>query len=69
MSGIFSKPNIPAPPPPPPPPPPVPTVDDARLAAETRDQMLKRRGRRTTILTGPEGAATPTTGKTTLLGS
>jgi len=54
MSGIFSKPSVPkveAPPPPP-------TVDEARAAAETRDEMLRRRGRRSTILTG-EGGTSP----------
>lgn len=49
-------------------PPPAPTVDQARMAAETRDQMLRRRGRRSTVLTGPEGAAAPETQRTTLLG-
>lgn len=67
MSAVFSKPNIPASPPPPPPPP---TVDEARAAAETRDQMLRRRGRRSTILTGEGGIASPgQVGKTTLIGS
>lgn len=65
MSGLFSKPKIPTPAVTPPPP----TVDDARMAAETRDQMLRRRGRRSTIITGEGGVATPTTGKTTLIGS
>ena len=67
MSGLFSTPKVPAPPAPPPPPP---TIDEGRAAAESRDQMLRRRGRRSTVLTGPEGVATPTaTGKTTLIGS
>jgi hypothetical protein len=54
----------------PPAPPPPPTVDDARQAAESRDQMLRRRGRGASILTGPEGVGTPaSTSKTTLIGS
>lgn len=65
MSGLFSKPKIPAPVQAPPPP----TIDEARAAAETRDQMLRRRGRRSTIITGEAGIATPTTAKTTLIGS
>lgn len=48
----------------------APTTDDARLAAESRDEQLRRRGRRSTVLTGPEGvASTPQTGRTTLLGN
>ncbi len=65
MSGLFSKPNIPAPVQPPPPP----TVDEARAAVETRDQLVKRRGRRASVLTGDGGAASPTVGKPSLIGS
>jgi hypothetical protein len=50
-------------------PPAVPTVDDARTAAESRDQMLRRRGRRSTILTGEGGTGAGTVAKTTLIGS
>lgn len=65
MSSMFrpKMPDVPAPPPPPP------TVDEARAAAETRDQMLRRRGRRSTILSGEGGAPAPQVGRTTLIGS
>lgn len=47
-----------------------PTIDEARMSAESRDEMLKRRGRRSTILTGPEGvASTGDARKTTLIGN
>jgi hypothetical protein len=49
--------------------PPPPTTDEARLAAESRDEMLRKRGRRSTILTGPEGAAAGQTRTTTLIGN
>lgn len=48
---------------------PPPTTDEARLAAESRDEMLRKRGRRSTILTGPEGAAAGQTRTTTLIGN
>lgn len=68
MSSLFSKPKInqvvqEAPPPPP-------TIDEARIAAESRDQANRRRGRASTVLTGSAGVAAPTNvGKTTLIGS
>ncbi len=56
MGALFSPPS----PPPPPPPPPVPTfdspeIDDAR--EERRKAELRRRGRRSTILTSGLGDA------------
>lgn len=47
-----------------------PTIDEARSAVESRDEMLRRRGRRATILTGPMGVSnTGATQKTTLIGN
>lgn len=47
-----------------------PTIDEARMATESRDEMLRRRGRRATILTGPMGVSnTGATQKTTLIGN
>lgn len=60
------QPKMPAMPEPPPPPP---TTNDARMLADTRNEMLRRRGRRSTVLTGAEGAAAPMTQRTTLIGS
>jgi hypothetical protein len=66
--------SIPAPPPPPPPPP-APmqvTIDEARMARDTRDESLRRRvrGRASTILTSPESRSQvqPETAARTLLG-
>ena len=48
----------------------APTRDDARLEAERRSAILKRRGRAATILTSPQGvASSPTLGSPSLLGS
>lgn len=33
----------------------TPTIDESRARVETRDEMLRKRGRRATILTGPGG--------------
>ena len=69
MSGLFDKPEIPAPPPPAPPPP-VPTMDKARQRQQATDELAGRRGRAASILTGPAGdLAPPTTGAKTLLGN
>lgn len=54
MTGLFGKPDIPAPPP-------VPTIDDATAQQNARDRLL-RRGRGTTVLTGDTGL--PDLGKT-----
>lgn len=65
MSGLVSRPKVPkveAPPPPP-------VIDEARAAAETRDQLLRRRGRRSTILTDAMSGGTGPVGRTTLIGS
>lgn len=67
VKNLLSGPKMPDMPAPPPPPP---TVDQARAAAETRDEMLRRRGRKSTILSGEGGVASPgAVGKTTLIGS
>jgi len=53
---------------PPPPPPPVPTIDQARQRRDQADELALRRGRKSTIKTGPEGVGSPSTAKT-LFGS
>lgn len=54
MSSLFGSPKIPTPPA-------VPQVDDAAMAQNSQDRML-RRGRATTVLTGDTGL--PDLGKT-----
>lgn len=73
MGSIFA-PKMPAPPPPPEPAPAPPSFEDAereRLAAEKQKDLLrKRKGRKSTIVTGPLGVTEEaTTEKKTLLGS
>lgn len=46
-----------------------PTIDDAAKRREEEDRARRRRGRAATILTGPQGAGTPTTATKTLLGA
>ena len=66
-------PRMPPPPPPPEPPEPPPTRDDPRVNEEAtalRKRRLARKGRKSTILTGPMGdTAKANIGKKTLLGS
>ena len=69
----FLMPKAPAPPPPPPPPAPPPAYDDKARAEEVASQQAeirrKRKGRSSTILTGPEGLTEEETlQKKTLLG-
>lgn len=58
MGALFHKPSVPeikmpeAPPP-------VPRIDDALKAREETDRRLRRRGRKSTIFTGPDGAPVP----------
>lgn len=73
MGSIFS-PKMPAPPPPPAPAPEPPSFEDEereRLAKEKMDKIRRsRKGRSSTIVTGPLGVEQePTTEKKTLLGS
>lgn len=74
MSGLFGGSKSPAPPPPPPPAPPAPTVDQARESRMEADEMRRRRGRASTILTeGGQGMlaqdqGTAQTATKTLLG-
>ncbi len=73
MGSLF-KPKMPPLPPPPPAPPPVPTEisqeEKDRIAAEQKEIARKRKGRRSTILTGPLGVEEEAeTEKKTLLGS
>jgi len=57
----FLKPKIPAPPPPPAPAPEPPSFEDEEREQEAREKMEKimraRKGRKSTILTGPGGLA------------
>jgi hypothetical protein len=73
MSKIFSPSMPPLPPPPEPIEPPKAEVSQEekdRIAAEQRDIERKRKGRRSTILTGPLGVEEEAeTEKKTLLGS
>lgn len=48
----------------------APTVNEARQAVETRDEMLRKRGRRASVLTGEQGVQNGgAVRKTTLLGN
>jgi hypothetical protein len=51
----------------PPPPPPV-IEDTAATQQQYQDQLRKRNGRASAILTGPSGPGTPMTASKTLLG-
>ena len=73
MGSLF-KPKMPPLPPPPPAHPPVPTEisqeEKDRIAAEQKEIARKRKGRRSTILTGPLGVEEEAeTEKKPLLGS
>ena len=65
----FLVPKMPAPPPPPPPPP-KPDIGRARAMAEDaqRDEMRRRRGRKSTIVAGALGQKKETDGTPTLMG-
>ena len=70
MGSLFS-PKMPAPPPvqPLPEPPELSDEDKARIAEDERKREMKRKGRRSTILTGPLGVEEEATvEKKTLLG-
>ena len=70
MGSLFS-PKMPAPPPvqPLPEPPELSEEDKARIAEDERKREMKRKGRRSTILTGPLGIEEEATvEKKTLLG-
>lgn len=45
-----------------------PTIDDAAKRQAEQDRLRRRRGRAASILTGPQGAGTPSTATKTLLG-
>lgn len=64
-SATQGTPKIPTPEPPPAPP----TIDEATKRQEEEAKLRRRRGRASTILTGPQGAGTPVTATKTLLGS
>lgn len=68
MGSIFGG-DKPESPPPVPPPPPVPTIDDAKLRAQSADEARRRRGRRASVLTGDEGVGDTPTSSRTLIGS
>ena len=74
MGSIFRKPKMPPLPPvqPAPPPPPSEVSEEEKevIAAEQREMARKRKGRRSTILTGPLGVEEEAeTENKTLLGS
>ena len=74
MGSIFGKPKMPPLPPvqpaPPPPPSEVSEEEKEAIAAEQREMARKRKGRRSTILTGPLGVEEEAeTENKTLLGS
>lgn len=62
-----------APPPPPPAPPPAPDItaaaDRARVERESADVQRRKRGRSSTVITGPGGVGDTPTGRKTLVGS
>ncbi len=69
-------PDMPVPPPPPPPltgatkaPDTAVAADRARVAREMADSLAKKRGRRSTVLTGNEGVGATPLGFKTLVGS
>lgn len=71
----FDPPNVP-PPPAPPPMASMPEAPDVAAAAdrargerEARDAQSKKRGRRSTVVTGPEGVGATPLGRKTLVGS
>lgn len=66
-AGLFQK-KAPTPLPAPAPPPKAPTIDEAAKVQEESDSRRRRRGRAATILTGEEGAGTPTTAAKALTG-
>jgi len=78
MGGLFKSLDVlnlfggknqqPAPMPIPVPPAAAPTIDEAAKAREAEDVLRRRKGRASTILTGPQGAGAPTTATKTLLG-
>lgn len=46
-----------------------PTIDQARLRLEQSDALRRKRGRRASILTGPEGVGATPIGQRTLIGT
>lgn len=71
MSGIFSKPSMPAPPPAPAAPVAPPTVATPQVQAAADAQRMKTRaasGRAATMLTNPEDEQRPMVGAKKLLG-
>jgi hypothetical protein len=69
IAGITGSSSAPPPPPPPAAPPAAPTVDEARKRREAEDAATRKRGRQSTIFTGPEGVGNTPTGTKTLIGS
>jgi hypothetical protein len=59
----------PAPPPPAAPPPSVASENVARSAQEQADALRRKRGRSSTVVTGPEGVGMTPVGTKTLVGS
>jgi hypothetical protein len=77
VSGGQQQVAAPAPPPPPPPPPTVTQAADRTAAAASNvrqdrtnaEEQARKRGRRSTVLTGPEGVGSTPLGVKTLVGS
>ena len=72
MGGIFGGGSSynPPPPAPPPAPAPAPNIDAARASRQKQDDVIGRKGRAASILTGVEGdLTTPPASSKTLLGS
>ena len=70
MCGGGAPSYTPPPPAPAPTPTPAPTIDEARANRQKQDDVLARRGRAATVLTGSQGdMSAPATGTKTLLGS
>jgi hypothetical protein len=66
MGGIFDSPKLPPPPAPPAPPP---TIVEASQRQQQSDMLRRKRGRASTMLSGPTGTtASPTVATKTLLG-
>ncbi len=70
VGGLFGGGNAVVAPPPPAPPPPAPQISDAsRRAQEEADALARKRGRSSTVKTGPDGVGDTPIQVKTLVGS